>query len=111
MSHQHENCSCLSNPTAGSQTLDEMDFEKSICAAALNRDLVRVKELINKGKINDRDHYGYNALAYAARNGDLQMCQLLIENGIDVNAKTHSNSTPMHRAAMMGEFYSTVFIN
>jgi ankyrin repeat protein len=103
MSHEHKSCNCLlANPTSTAQNLDELEFERSICGAALDRDVERVKQLIGKGRINDRDHYGYNALAYAARNGDIAMCCLLIDHGIDVNVGTLSGNRPLHRAAMMG---------
>lgn len=104
MGHKHENCNCLRNSaSSANQNLDEMDFDRSICAAALNRDFERVQELIYKGRINDRDHYGYTALHYATRDGNFKMCKLLIEHGIDVNAGTLSGTTGLHRAAMMGE--------
>nr|CAI5856379.1 unnamed protein product [Callosobruchus analis] len=39
-------------------------------------------------------HTGYTALHYAARNGQLDVCKLLIDNGANINAVC-SNPTPM----------------
>lgn len=50
-----------------------------------------------------RDDCDYTALHYAARNGNEQICQLLVNEGnADVNAVTKAGATPLHRAAMMG---------
>lgn len=52
----------------------------------------------------DRDNFDYTALHYAARNGNEDICHLLLEEGkADVNAVTKGGSTALHRAAMMGE--------
>ena len=51
----------------------------------------------------ERDNCDYTALHYAARNGNEEICQLLLDEGkADVNARTKSGSTALHRAAMMG---------
>ncbi|XP_036329316.1 ankyrin repeat domain-containing protein 39-like [Rhagoletis pomonella] len=51
----------------------------------------------------DRDDFDYTALHYAARNGNLEICKMLIEDGkVDVDAVTKAGATALHRAAMMG---------
>lgn len=70
---------------------------------ALYNELPRLKEFIKNDCTNVRDNSGYTALHYAARNGHLDACQLLIDGGANINAKTNGGVTPIHRAAMMGE--------
>jgi len=54
-----------------------------------------------------RDDCDYTALHYAARNGNEQICKLLLEEGkVDVNAVTKAGATALHRAAMMGNLTS-----
>lgn len=54
----------------------------------------------------DRDNYNYTALHYAARAGDLEICELLlIEGRAEVNAVTKGGATPLHRASSMGIFF------
>lgn len=56
----------------------------------------------------DRDNCDYTALHYAARNGNMEICKLLLNDGkADINAVTKGGATALHRAAMMGEFYIT----
>ena len=64
----------------------------------------RIDEFVRNGHTNDRDNFGYTALHYAARNGNLEICQILIRSGnAEVNAVTKSGATALHRAAMMGK--------
>lgn len=67
----------------------------------------RVQSLIMKAKnpreyVNSQDNSGYTALHYAARNGHVDICSILIENGASINAQTHGNATPLHKAAAAG---------
>lgn len=88
------------------QTLDELDFDKSIFNNCVIGDLDRLKQqLKSKGlkSINEQDKNGYSCLHYAARNSHYQICKYLVENGADVNLKTNScKSTPLHRACFIG---------
>lgn len=53
----------------------------------------------------DRDDFDYTALHYAARNGNVEICKMLIEDGkADVDAITKSGATALHRASMMGNY-------
>ena len=57
--------SCNRGFTAFSQTLDEFEFERSLCGSAVSNDLSRAKKLIeNSGRniVNDCDQYGYTPL-------------------------------------------------
>jgi len=107
MSHEKHGSSCgCHGAAAGStvQTLDELDFERGIWAAAFNGDAARVeKYLSNGGNTEALDSAGYTALHYAARNGHLTVVQLLLDAGARVNAQTRSGcSTPLHKAAYSG---------
>lgn len=103
--HQHSNgASCCQSQTNKSvvQTIDEMEFERGIWTAALYSDIPRLQSFIDKDKTNDCDNSGYTALHYAARNGNLEACQLLLSAGANVNAQTNGGVTALHRATMMG---------
>lgn len=65
----------------------------------------RVREFIKKGQSMARDDCDYTALHYASRNGNEQICKVLLDEGkADVNAVTKAGATSLHRAAMMGRF-------
>ena len=44
---------------------------------------------------NTKDCYGWTALHYAAYNGILVACQLLLDHGADVNARNDQGNTPL----------------
>ncbi|MCH6580279.1 MAG: ankyrin repeat domain-containing protein, partial [Nitrospinae bacterium] len=46
---------------------------------------------------------GQNALFYAASKGQIQMAQLLIELGLDVNSRDQNKNTPLFYAVGNGE--------
>ncbi|XP_026466046.1 ankyrin repeat domain-containing protein 39-like [Ctenocephalides felis] len=93
----------LLQATTAAQSLDEMDFERGIWNAALYNDLDRVKVLLRHTSPNIIDKSGYTALHYAARSGHLLVCQILLSNGADVDAKTKAGGvTPLMRAVTAG---------
>ncbi|VDM02445.1 unnamed protein product [Schistocephalus solidus] len=103
--HEHHEgyCPCVrSNPLA--QTLDELEFERGIWNCAVYGDIRKLSSLLNSGtQVNELDNYGYTALHYAARNGRLEVCKLLLEHGADASLTTNSmKATPLHRAAYAG---------
>lgn len=101
--HQADNCKCHKHYSPAQQTLTELDFDRGIWNAAIYNEVDRVREMIGKGKAMERDNCDYTALHYAARNGNEEICKLLLEEGrADVNAITKGGVTPLHRAAMMG---------
>ncbi len=101
MHSKHDSCSCTSNNSAVQQTLDELEFEKSIFNACVQGDIQKVKAMINKhgrSLLNQTDKNGYSCLHYSTRNSHYELSKLLIQNGIDVNLKTSScQSTALHR--------------
>ncbi|KAK4880760.1 hypothetical protein RN001_008906 [Aquatica leii] len=103
---QHQHICQGHMPTSSvCQTIDELDFERGIWYAAQNDDLDRVQKLIAKGTdVDSRDSAGYTSLHYAARNGCLQVCKLLLKNGANINAATKSGcATALHRACTAGQ--------
>lgn len=72
--------------------------------AAIYNEVERVREFIKKGQAMARDDCDYTALHYAARNGNVEICKVLLDEGkVDVNAVTKAGATALHRAAMMGK--------
>lgn len=61
-----------------------------------------IKILVAQKSINFQDPFGWTALHYGAESGDLEICQVLLENGADVNKTTHIGMTAMHLAANRG---------
>ena len=55
--------------------------------------------LITNESVNVADRHGDRALHIAARNGDIQTVQLLVDCGADVNALNEDGQTPLHTAA------------
>ncbi|XP_025831490.1 ankyrin repeat domain-containing protein 39 [Agrilus planipennis] len=103
--HNHDACHVPSVASSVYQSLDELEFERGIWYAAQYGDHQRVQKLLRSGTdVDKRDAAGYTALHYAARNGFLDVCQLLIQNGADINAITKSgNATALHRACSAGK--------
>lgn len=99
----HRQCNCSNASTPATQTLDELEFERGIWTAAIDNDATKVRTLIGRGHLCDRDNSGYTALHYAARAGHLEICRMLLEAGIGVNERTYGGgATALHRAAMLG---------
>lgn len=81
-----------------------MEFERGIWYAAQTGDLERVQKLLSDGRcVNAADQAGYTALHYAARNGHLNVCKLLLQQNADINACTRSGkATALQRACTAG---------
>ncbi|XP_067623049.1 ankyrin repeat domain-containing protein 39 [Eurosta solidaginis] len=101
--HDAENCKCHKQTAPAQQTLSDMDFDRGIWNAAIYNEPERVRNFIGHGKSMDRDDFDYTALHYAARNGNIEICKMLIGEGkAEVDAVTKAGATALHRAAMMG---------
>ncbi|CAK1549896.1 unnamed protein product [Leptosia nina] len=98
------------------QTLSEMDWERGIWNAAYSGDRERVVQLIQKSRnvvdtVNALDNAGYSALHYAARNGHVEVCQILIKKGASLNVQTKSGkATPLHKAVATGKNSTVKFL-
>ena len=62
------------------ESLDEMDFQRGLAGAAQAGDVGRMRGLIARGaKVDVDGESGYSPLHYAARNGHVQACLLLLQ--------------------------------
>lgn len=70
-------------------------------ASAQDNELDKVMKFLEKGvSPSVVDAAGYNSLHYAARNGHLEICKLLLQRGIEVDAATRAGrATALQRAA------------
>ena len=63
--HQGTSCQCMARSAAYSQNLDEMDFTRGIWSAAMNGEVDRVQNYLDKKCSPDAlDSSGYTALVY-----------------------------------------------
>lgn len=69
----------------------------------MNNECDRLRTLVARGHLHDRDSCGYTALHYAARHGHLEACCLLLTAGLGVDEVTKGGVTSLQRAAMMGK--------
>lgn len=86
------------------ESLDEMDFQRSLAGAAQAGDVGRMRGLIARGaKVDGDGESGYAPLHYAARHGHVQACLLLLQSGAQVDRRTRAGqATSLHRAAYAG---------
>ncbi|KAJ3319846.1 hypothetical protein HDV06_005896 [Boothiomyces sp. JEL0866] len=84
------------------ESIDEMDFERSIHNAAHKNNIHRVEKFPDH-LVNQYDSAGYLPLHYAVRQGYLEMSKLLVRKGACVNAKTKGGQVSvLHRACISG---------
>ncbi|XP_028401651.1 ankyrin repeat domain-containing protein 39-like [Dendronephthya gigantea] len=105
MHHDHgSTCQCTASSTPYSQNMDEMDFTRGIWSAALNGEVDQVQKYLDRKCSADiLDSAGYTALHYAARNGHLNVCKILLDYGANPNSLTRAGkASPLHRAAYSG---------
>ena len=70
----------------------------------INGNFEEVKSIINPSNINQQDeNNGFTALHYCAQNGYLQIAQLLIDNGADVNIKDKYGNTALFKAVFFSQ--------
>jgi ankyrin repeat protein len=68
---------------------------------AINGLTTSVKRLLSIRNINVNvkdDEYGRTPLHWAVMNGNVEIAQLLLQNGADVNARSNNGSSPLHVA-------------
>lgn len=100
-------CPCCEAEQPLQQSLAEVAFEKGIwgkISKGANAEYIEnfIRER-GTAVVNQKDDSGYTPLLYASRSGDLQLVEVLIKYGADVNALTPALQTSsLHRAAMMG---------
>ncbi len=101
------------------QDLDELDFQKSACHAAMVGDVERLGAILDRNpeqlfldgrgraegacEVHPASSSGYSPLIYASRAGQVEAVKLLLRRGADVNRQTtEMRSTALHRAAVAG---------
>jgi len=119
--HHHEGDCCQHIPVNPSlhQNLDEMEFERSIFQAAIDNNVGKIEGFSKSPdfNVNATDNYGYSALHYASRNGNLKAAKCLVKLGANVNLPTTGlQATALHRAVTankleMVEYLLTVGAN
>ena len=71
-----------------------------IIKATQNNDYVLVKNLLKNTNIDFKDKNGRTALFYAVLEHNIDLCNLLIENGANIYVKDDRNLMPIHYAAL-----------
>ncbi len=71
------------------QQVKNIDKEKNLQIAAKDGDIIKAKELLGKGiNFNAKNEFGHSALTLAAREGHLEIVQLLLQQtGIEVSVE------------------------
>lgn len=81
-SRQKAECKCCVGGVHNgvTESMEEMDFQRSLAGAAQLGDVGRMRSLIARGAAVDGDaDSGYTPLHYAARHGHVQACLLLVQ--------------------------------
>eukprot|EP01111_Echinosteliopsis_oligospora_P003611 TRINITY_DN15668_c0_g1_i1.p1 TRINITY_DN15668_c0_g1~~TRINITY_DN15668_c0_g1_i1.p1 ORF type:complete len:138 (-),score=21.45 TRINITY_DN15668_c0_g1_i1:270-683(-) len=112
MEHKCDHKTCMHANAPATQTLEELNFERGLWTAAIQGDILKAKEKLNKKEDpNKRDESGYAPLHYAARWGKQAMCELLVDAGACINVVTRVGlATPLHRASYCGHVQVVEFL-
>ena len=72
---------------------------------AIIGDLQNLKEIYKKNKniLKEKDELGRNLLYISARNGFKEICEFLLEEGMDPNETQNTKSTPLHGAVFYNQ--------
>lgn len=60
-----------------------------------NKDIIKVKELLREINLKEEENEENSALMVSAGDGNLEMCELLIENEASVNYRSDIGETPL----------------
>ena len=88
--------SVLASPTDVAPTDPQLP---ALLAAIRAGDHAAAARLVDKTRVNARDHEGVTPLMHAATLGDARMVQLLLDAGADVNLSSGAGATALMRAA------------
>jgi len=75
-----------------------------------NTELVKFILSLDKVNINSKDKVGRTPLHYAARNGNLEIVELLIKYGAKVSSSSITNEEPLHEAVYKGHLEVAKFL-
>ena len=79
--------------------------EPPLISAVWGRNIVECRRLIDTGEANlneDRGHNGGTALHWASNRGYLEISELLVSSGANVNIRNSNGSTALHYASYNG---------
>ena len=104
-------CHCChsTTPSTCSQSLDELDFERSIYNACVQGNLAKLLKS-NQHLLNIKDKFGYTCLHYAALHNRLEICKYLVDIGVDLNQVTPSGATALYRACIKKHYRICEFL-
>ncbi len=95
-----------------SESSDQVAGINSLMSAAANNDLAGIKFFSKAGAalVNQKNFGGATALHIAAREKNLEIAKVLVENGADVNAIDNEGWTPLMRASLAGDAALVTFL-
>jgi hypothetical protein len=73
-------------------------------------DLEQLRGTLTRDNVDDLDVGGWTALLSASFNGHVECAKLCIEMGANVNARSHTECTPLHFASSKEDFVDVVRI-
>ncbi|KAH8347546.1 hypothetical protein KR059_012482 [Drosophila kikkawai] len=79
-----------------------VDLGKQLLQYARDSDVAGVKTALAHGAPFASDWLGMSALHFAAMNNQLEICEILLQGGINMDAKTKVDRTPLHLACYYG---------
>ncbi|XP_032598658.1 inversin-A [Drosophila grimshawi] len=79
-----------------------IDLGKQLLQCARDSDVPGVKTALAHGAPFASDWLGMSALHFAAMNNQLEICEILLQGGINLEAKTKVDRTPLHLACYFG---------
>ncbi len=94
----------IENELLHDQNINSFADINSLMIAVSSNDVDGVKFFSKAGAslLNQKNIGGATALHIAARSGNLEIINILLENGADVNAMDNESYTPLMRAAIIG---------
>ncbi|XP_075159810.1 ada2a-containing complex component 3 isoform X2 [Haematobia irritans] len=79
-----------------------VDLGKQLLQYARDSDVKGVKNALSRGAPFTSDWLGMSALHFAAMNNQYEICQVLLNGGINKDSKTKVDRTPLHLACYYG---------
>ncbi|XP_073843457.1 ada2a-containing complex component 3 isoform X2 [Musca autumnalis] len=79
-----------------------VDLGKQLLQFARDSDVKGVKNALSRGAPFTSDWLGMSALHFAAMNNQYEICQVLLNGGINKDSKTKVDRTPLHLACYYG---------
>ncbi|EDV38933.1 uncharacterized protein Dana_GF25050, isoform A [Drosophila ananassae] len=79
-----------------------VDLGKQLLQYARDNDVNGVRGALSHGAPFASDWLGMSALHFAAMNNQMEICEILLQGGINVESKTKVDRTPLHLACYYG---------